>query len=79
MSQTANPTITLTREQAQDLSTVISTMVGALHYKASQTPDGSLDASFDYWREISKQISSSFGFEGWCSPNELTENLMAAN
>lgn len=79
MSQTASPTISLTREQAQDLSTVISAMVGALQDKAARTPDGSLDASWAYWHEISKKISSSFGFEGWCSPNELTENLMAAN
>jgi hypothetical protein len=79
MSQTKNPTITLSREQAQDLSTVIATMVGALQYKATQTPDGSLDASFNYWSEISQRISSSFGFAGWRVPSVLTKNLMVAN
>lgn len=71
-----NITISLTRKQAEDLSTVISSMVGALQYKATQTPNGSLDDSWAHWHKISKEISSSFGFEGWCSPNALTENLM---
>ena len=71
-----NVSISLTREQAEDLSTVISSMVGALQYKAIQTPDGSLDASLAYWHEIAKEISSSFGFQAYLSPNGATDDLI---
>ena len=64
-----NITITLTNDQAKELASLLTMLTGRLQYRASKSPDGSLDDSWKFWNDISKPVSSSLGFEAWCEPD----------
>lgn len=72
-----NVTIELSREQAQELSTVITHLTGCLQYRAGLNKSGILDDDWAFWNEISKAISTSFGYEAFMDPtSDLAQSLL---
>jgi hypothetical protein len=74
MKDTIN--IQVSREQAEILCSLITDLNGRLQYRAMKTPDGSLDDSWKFWNKISKQLSTSFGYEAFMHPSKKIDDLI---
>lgn len=64
--------IYLEREQAEHLSTVLTTLVERLKNQAIHEKDTTIQETLDdawaFWNPITKQVSNALGFENWCVP-----------
>lgn len=71
-----NATVTLSRDEAEKLSSLLSQLTGKLQYRAVKDNSGSLDNHWQFWRNIEKKVANSIGFEGFAYPSpEVTEVL----
>lgn len=71
-------TITLSREEAEAVSTVLNTLNGRLHYKAIKKLDGSLDRYCHFWNNITKKLATSMNMD-WMVATEYTKALENAD
>lgn len=68
--------IQLTKEQVEELSTLLGTLTGRLQYRAMKTLDGSLDDSFSFWNAIEKQVAGSIGMQAYLVPSQLVTDIL---
>jgi hypothetical protein len=59
-----------TKEEVEDVSSVLTYLTGKLQMKAVETRTGELDGSFEYWNNITKKVAGSFGYQAWAKMNE---------
>lgn len=72
-----NVTITLTRNQAKELTTVISHLVGCLQDRATKAHSGLLDEDWAFWHCIEKACATSLGFDAYCDPtSDLAQSIL---
>lgn len=69
-------TIKLTPEQAEHLTSLLTTLTGRLQYKAGKRKDGALDDSWRFWNKITNQLSHSIGFEAFCQPSVYVSDML---
>jgi hypothetical protein len=70
--------VTLTREQAKELATLLTIKTGELQYRAVQTPDGSLDDSWAFWNDLTKNVAFSMGYEAYSNPEtDYVQDLLS--
>lgn len=68
--------IELTVDEAKQLSSLLTMLTAHLSYRASKTPDGSLDEAWQFWHDISKKVSFSFGYQSWMEPTQMITNVL---
>ena len=72
-----NVTVELTSDQARELCTVITSLTGNLQHRAAMDKSGILDDDWRFWNEITKAISTSFGYEAYMDPtSDLAQSLL---
>ena len=72
--------IMLTREEAEELSSLVVRKVGMITYqgsvlefngkKVTSERQAELDRAWTFWNTIGKKISASFGFQNWMTPSK---------
>ena len=72
-----NVTLELTKEQAKELSTVVTFLTGCLQLRAIQKSSQILDDDWRFWNKVSSALSESIGYSSYCDPtSDLAESLL---
>ncbi len=62
-------TITLEKEELLDLLSLVSSVAGAVQYKACHNP--ALDTEWHKWRTIRNELAKAAGFESFFDPERI--------
>ena len=59
-------TILFTRQEIEELSTLVTVKTGELQYRAIEDP--TLDEAWKFWNDISRLLAGSMGFQSYMNP-----------